>query len=32
VFPVIFWQAIKQLEPMPEPRVRSRALFSRKLR
>ena len=33
VFPIIFWQAIKQLEPVPEPRGgRARALFSRKLR
>ena len=32
VFPVIYWQAIKQLEPMPEPRGRAKALFSRKLR
>ena len=32
VFPVIYWQAIKQLEPVPEPRGRARALFSRKLR
>ena len=33
VFPIIYWQAIKQLEPMPEPRGgRAKALFSRKLR
>ncbi len=32
IFPVIFWQAIKQLEPMPEPRRSPRAVFSRKLR
>jgi hypothetical protein len=32
IFPVIFWQAIKQLEPM-EPRTgRVRAMFSRKAR
>jgi hypothetical protein len=33
IFPIIFWQAIKQLEPMPEPRgARAKAMFSRKLK
>jgi fucose permease len=33
IFPIIFWQAIKQLEPMTEPRGgRAKAMFSRKLR
>jgi fucose permease len=34
IFPIIFWQAIKQLEPVaPEARSgRAKALFSRKLR
>jgi hypothetical protein len=29
---LIFWQAIKQLEPMEEPRRSPRALLSRKAR
>jgi hypothetical protein len=32
IFPIIFWQAIKQLEPMPEPRRSPRAMLSRKLK
>jgi len=33
IFPIIFWQAIKQLEPMePVTRRGPRAMFSRKLR
>jgi len=32
IFPIIFWQAIKQLEPMAEPRRSPRALLSRKAR
>jgi len=33
IFPVIFWQAIKQLEPMePAARIGRRAIFSRKAR
>jgi hypothetical protein len=32
IFPIIFWQAIKQLEPMEEPRRSPRALLSRKAR
>jgi hypothetical protein len=32
IFPIIFWQAIKQLEPMDEPRRSPRALLSRKAR
>ena len=33
IFPIIFWQAIKQIEPMTEPRgARAKAMFSRRLR
>jgi hypothetical protein len=33
IFPIIFWQAIKQLEPVePENRRSPRAMFSRKLK
>jgi hypothetical protein len=33
IFPVIFWQAVKQLEPMePDSRRSPRDMFSRKLR
>jgi hypothetical protein len=33
IFPIIFWQAIKTLEPVMEPRgARAKAMFSRKLK